>query len=56
MTAQLGGAIKQDKLFYFLSAQRESITIDPAGARTLRTDISPRLFGKLTYTPNASNT
>ncbi len=56
MTAQLGGAIKQDKLFYFLSAQRESITIDPAGARTLRTDISPRLFGKLTYLPNASNT
>lgn len=56
MTAQISGPIRQDKLFYFLSAQRELISIDPAGARTKRTDISPRLNGKITWTPSPSDT
>ena len=56
MTAQLGGPIKQDKLFYFLSAQRESITTTLPAPRTRRTDISPRLFGKLSWMPTPSDT
>ncbi|MGE5813557.1 MAG: TonB-dependent receptor [Acidobacteriota bacterium] len=53
-TVQLGGPLKKDKAFWWASVQRYSVNNDPAGLRTVRTEVSPRYNGKLTYnfTPN----
>lgn len=55
-TVQLGGPIKRDKLFFFGSIQRYSIKEDPAGPRTIRTEVSPRFNGKFTFLPSQSDT
>ncbi len=53
-TVQLGGPISKDRAFWWGSVQRYSFENDPAGPRTIRTEISPRYNGKLTFnlTPN----
>ncbi len=53
-TVQLGGPFKRDKAFWWFSAQRYAFEQDPSGPRTVRSEISPRYNGKITYnlTPN----
>jgi hypothetical protein len=48
-TAQISGPIKQDKAFYFLSAQRYQLNVEPSGAPTYRDEVSRRFNGKLTF-------
>jgi hypothetical protein len=55
-TAQFGGPIVKDKVFYFLSAQRLDSREDPTGPRTEYKELSPRLNGKLTFLPTPSDT
>jgi hypothetical protein len=55
LTAQLGGPILQDKLFFFLSAQRFEDDVDPSGARTSSTEVSPRFNAKVTWQPNPND-
>ena len=54
-TVQLGGPIRLNKAFFFASIQRYSIEQDPDGPRTIRTEVSPRFNGKLTFQPTASD-
>ncbi len=54
-TTQLGGPIKQDKLFYFFSAQRFQQDTDPSGPVTIRHEVSPRFNAKLTWQPTAND-
>ncbi len=54
-TVQLGGPMRQNKAFFFVSIQRYAIKQDPDGPRTLRTEVSPRFNGKLTFQPTASD-
>ena len=54
-TAQLGGPLKKDRLFYFVSAQRFQLDTDPAGPVTLRHEVSPRFNVKLTYQPSSND-
>lgn len=54
-TTQIGGPIKQDKLFFFISAQRFQQDTDPSGPVTLRHEVSPRFNGKLTWQPTAND-
>src|SRR5512139_1471319 len=49
ITAQLGGPIIKDKLFFFLSAQRFEVTDNPSGAIQDVTEVSPRFNTKLTW-------
>jgi len=54
-TTQIGGPIKQDKLFFFLSAQRFQQDTDPSGPVTIRHEVSPRFNVKLTWQPSAND-
>lgn len=54
-TVQLGGPIRLNKAFYFASVQRYAIKEDPVGPRTIRTEVSPRFNGKLTFQPTTSD-
>jgi hypothetical protein len=56
LTAQLGGPIMQDKLFFFLSAERFHRRQDPSGPITAADEVSPRINGKLTWQPSANDT
>ncbi len=49
ITTQLSGPIKQNKLFFFVSAQRFLLETDPTGPVTRRHEVSPRLNGKITW-------
>jgi len=53
-TVQLGGPLKKDKMFFFLSAQRYEISQTFTGL--VRGEISPRFNGKLTWQPTSSDT
>ena len=55
LTAQLGGPIVKDKLFFFLAAQRYEQEDDPSGPRTLHTELSPRVNAKLTWQPGPND-
>src|SRR4051794_21425654 len=55
ITTQFGGPLKQNKLFFFASAQRFLLDSDPTGGVTNNHQVSPRLNLKLTWAPNASN-
>jgi hypothetical protein len=54
-TAQVGGPLQQDKLFFFLSTQRYHLKLDPPGPRTLRDELSHRLNMKLTWQPTPND-
>ncbi len=54
-TAQLGGPIQKDKLFFFLSAQRYHLKEDPDGPITNRDELSHRFNFKLNYNPTPSD-
>ena len=54
-SAQLGGPIVEDKLFFFASAQRYYLNQDPSGPRTVRKEVSPRFNLKLTWQPTTSD-
>jgi hypothetical protein len=55
LTAQLGGPIIQDKLFFFLSAERFELDQNPAGPRTIRHEVSPRINTKITWQPSSND-
>jgi len=55
ITTQFGGPMKQNKLFFFASAQRFLLETDPTGGITKRHEVSPRLNFKLTWQPNPNN-
>jgi len=55
-TVQMGGPLKQDKAFFFVSVQRYYATTDPIGPVANSTDISPRLNAKFTLQPTSSDT
>jgi Carboxypeptidase regulatory-like domain len=55
ITTQFGGPLKQNKLFFFASAQRFLLETDPTGGVTKRHEVSPRLNLKLTWQPNPNN-
>jgi hypothetical protein len=55
-TAQIGGPVKKDKLFFFLSAQRYHLKQDPDGPRTQYEELSHRFNAKATYTPSPNDT
>lgn len=52
-TVQFGGPLQQDKLWYFLSAQYFKDESSSGGP--IRTEESPRAFGKLSWQANPSN-
>jgi hypothetical protein len=54
-TVQMGGPMRLNKAFFFASIQRYSIKQDPDGPRTIRTEVSPRFNGKLTFQPTSSD-
>jgi len=55
LTAQLGGPIIKDKLFFFVSAQRFEVTDNPSGAIESVTEVSPRFNTKLTWQPSVND-
>jgi hypothetical protein len=55
LTAQLGGPIIQDKLFFYFSTQRYQQIDNPSGPRTRHTEVSPRVNGKLTWQPTSND-
>jgi hypothetical protein len=54
-TAQLGGPITKDKLFFFASFQRYHQTSDPDGPRKNYDDLQHRGNVKITYLPNPND-
>lgn len=48
-TVQLGGPFRKDRLFWWLSVQRYAIEQDPSGPSKLRTEVSPRYNGKISW-------
>lgn len=54
-TAQIGGPIEQDKLFFFLSAQRYKLNQDPSGPRTFRDELSHRGDLKINWEPGTND-
>jgi Carboxypeptidase regulatory-like domain/TonB dependent receptor len=56
LTAQLGGPIKQNKAFFFVSAQRFLLEVDPSGPVTRRHETSPRLNFKVSLQPTNNDT
>ena len=55
ITTQFGGPIEQNKLFFFVSAQRFLLQTDPSGPVTKRHEVSPRLNGKVTWQIDTNN-
>jgi len=53
-TVQLGGPLKKDKLFFFLSAQRYEISQIISGP--IRGEVSPRFNAKISWQPTSSDT
>jgi hypothetical protein len=55
-TVQMGGPLKQNRAFFFLSVQRYQALSDPIGPVANSEDISPRINGKITFQPTANDT
>lgn len=55
-TVQMGGPIKENKAFFFLSVQRYSDKVDPVGPVANSTDVSPRFNFKVTMQPTNADT
>ena len=54
-TVQLGGPVKKDKIFFFLSGQRYEIKTHNSGVKALREEVSPRLNVKFTFQPTPND-
>jgi hypothetical protein len=54
-TVQLGGPLKKDKVFFFLSGQRYQVKTHNSGTKFLREEVSPRLNMKFTFQPTAND-
>jgi hypothetical protein len=54
-TVQLGGPIKKDKVFFFLSGQRYQIKTQYSGSKVERAEVSPRFNMKFTFQPSAND-
>jgi hypothetical protein len=52
LSAQFGGPIRKDRLFFFLSGQRTKLDTDPSGPRTSADNLRYRLDAKLTWQPS----
>lgn len=55
-TVQLGGPFVRDKAFWWASVQRYAIESDPSGPSNLRSEVSPRYNGKITYQLSPNDT
>jgi carboxypeptidase family protein len=55
MTTQIGGPLKTNKLFFFISAQRFLQETNPTGPVTKRHEVSPRLNAKLTWQASSND-
>jgi outer membrane receptor for ferrienterochelin and colicin len=55
LSGQIGGPLIQDKLFFFVAAQRYEQKDNPSGPRTLHTEVSPRFNTKLTWQPTVND-
>ena len=55
LTGQIGGPLIQDKLFFFLAAQRYEQRDNPSGPLQLHTEVSPRINAKVTWQPTPSD-
>ena len=55
-TVQMGGPFSRDKAFWWFSVKRYAFEQDPAGPSTIRTEISPRYNGKITWNITPSDT
>ncbi|HJS57149.1 MAG TPA: TonB-dependent receptor [Vicinamibacteria bacterium] len=51
LNAQLGGPIRKDELFFFLSGQREKLDSDPSGPRTSADTLDYRFDARVTWQP-----
>jgi hypothetical protein len=54
-TAQLGGPIARDRLFFFAGARWHHLDQDPGGPRTIRRETIPFFNLRLTWQPTASD-
>lgn len=55
-TVQLGGPLRKDKAFWWMSVQRYALERDPSGPSKLATEVSPRYNGKLTWQISPTDT
>lgn len=56
VTAQMGGPLRADRLFYWTSLQRYALSMNPAGPISRQTEVSPRLNTKLTWRLSPTHT
>jgi hypothetical protein len=55
LTAQIGGPLIKDKLFFFIAAQRYEQEDNPSGPLTRHTEVSPRFNAKVNWQPSPND-